>query len=168
MHVRPYHRDPDWQRFLAGCVIGVFVGFALFLFQFGTAQERQINRIRELKAEMDTLIEQKQIMLEEAEQKNKTLENKLTVQEVKIHIIDDETDVATKTELEHVVAEELHPVINRSISSVAENRELIEKAVEHKPFTVSEMTYHFRIRSLVIYSTVTLDLTISEREDNSR
>ncbi|RYL93791.1 sporulation protein [Sporolactobacillus sp. THM7-4] len=168
MRIPPYYKMPDWQRFLAGCVIGLLIGFSIFLFLYGTAQEKQINKIREQKAEIEILKEQKKILIESEERKNEDLEKKLTVQEIEIYISDHHMDEATKAELENAVADELHSIVNHSIESVADNRELIEKAIERKPLIVSDITYHFKVKSMVIFSTVTLQLQVSSRKDNTR
>ncbi|RYM06927.1 hypothetical protein EWH99_01655 [Sporolactobacillus sp. THM7-7] len=168
MRIPPYYRMPDWQRFLAGCVIGLFVGFSVFLFLYGTAQEKQINRIRELKAEIETLRAQREALIESEERKNRALERQLTVQQIDIIISDSRMDKATKAEVEHAVAEELHPLVNHSIASVADNSELVKNSIEGKPFVVSDITYQFRIKSMTIYSTVSLHLEVTDKKDNRR
>ncbi|WKB36765.1 hypothetical protein QS257_07435 [Terrilactibacillus sp. S3-3] len=69
MRIPPYYRMPDWQRFLAGIVIGILIGFSFFMFLFGMAQERQMNTIREQASQIKTLEEHKKALLEDEEQK---------------------------------------------------------------------------------------------------
>ncbi|GGL42186.1 sporulation membrane protein YtrI [Sporolactobacillus putidus] len=168
MRIPPYHRMPDRQRFLAGCIIGVLVGFSFFLFLFGAAQERQIDKIREQGAEIQMLEKQKKALIDAEERKNEQLEKKMTVQEIDVTIADASLEKAARTELEQAVADELNSVINHSIESVADNQQLIEKAIERKPFTAAEITYRFHVKSMVIFSKLTLLLEVSEKKDNSR
>ncbi|RYL94598.1 sporulation membrane protein YtrI [Sporolactobacillus sp. Y61] len=156
------------RKFIAGCIIGMLAGFAAFLFFYGETQEKQINKIRELQAGIHLLEEQKKALIDAEERKNTELEKKLTVQEIRISISGRKPDKATRTELEHQVAEELHSLINQSIASVADNRELIVKAIEKKPFTFADIVYHFHVRHIVIYSSLSIEIDISGSEDKSR
>lgn len=156
------------RRFLAGCVIGLLAGFSFFLFIYGDLQEKQVNQIRELQAQLHLLEEQKKALIDAEERKNQELEKDLTIQEISIDIADHRPDRATRTELEHQVAEELHSLINQSIASVADNRELIVRAIEKKPFTYSDIVYHFHVRRIVIFSRLMIEIDISSQKDISR
>ena len=45
MRIPPYYRNPLWQRFFAGVIIGAIISWGLFLYMFGDLQEKQIQLI---------------------------------------------------------------------------------------------------------------------------
>lgn len=167
MRIPPYYRMPDWQRFLAGIVIGILIGFSFFMFLFGMAQERQMNTIREQASQIKTLEEHKKALLEDEEQKNADLQKKLTIQEIDVSI-EGRIDKVSKYELRQKVIEELRSLIGNDIESVAVNKELIYKSIEHKPFVIDDITYRFKIQDLVIFSNLQIQLKVAEKKDNKR
>lgn len=48
MRIPPYYRDKTWQRFFAGAAIGAVMSWFVFLYLFGTLQEKQVRHIAEL------------------------------------------------------------------------------------------------------------------------
>jgi hypothetical protein len=164
----PSGRPAENRRLLAGCVIGILLGFAFFLLLDGASQERRINQIRQLQAETHLLKEERRALIRAEDRKNRELEKKRTVQEITIAIFGKAPDRATRTELTHAVKAELRPLIGQNLSSVSDNRELIVKVIEKKPFIYAEITYHFKVRSIVVDSHMAIDLAIISKKDNSR
>ncbi|MBM7644803.1 gas vesicle protein [Scopulibacillus daqui] len=161
MRIPPYYRIPSWQRFLSGVAIGMIIGFLFFVLLFGLAQERQINKIKEQATEIKSLENDKRALLEDQDKENKELEKKLKVQDVQVNILSSQRinlDRIVRYELEQQISERLHSLIKNDIESVAVNKELIYKAVEGHPFTIDKNSYYFKVKSLVIYSVIEINV----------
>lgn len=169
MRIPPYYRHHGWQRFLSGVTIGMIIGFIFFLTLYGLAQERQIDKINQQATQIDSLERNRKTLLEDQDIENKKLEKKLTVQDVKVNIIDkkDKIDRIVEFELEAKVKEQLNSLLNNDIESVSTNKELIYKAIEDHPFVIDKTPYHFAIQNLVIYSVIEVDIRAVDPEDGS-
>ena len=166
MRIPAYYRHPAWQRFFAGCAVGIIIGFSFFIVLHGLAQERQIDKILEQQTIIDELKEDNKTLLEDQEEKNRELAKQLTIQEVNINIDKGKFSLnhIVELELKQAISSQLNILINKNIDSVAENQELIFQAINGHSYTVEDKTYLFRIKTLVIYSTV--DMTVMLMEVN--
>ncbi|WKB36764.1 hypothetical protein QS257_07430 [Terrilactibacillus sp. S3-3] len=91
----------------------------------------------------------------------------MTIQEIDVSI-EGRIDKVSKYELRQKVIEELRSLIGNDIESVAVNKELIYKSIEHKPFVIDDITYRFKIQDLVIFSNLQIQLKVAEKKDNKR
>ncbi|MFC7393665.1 sporulation membrane protein YtrI [Scopulibacillus cellulosilyticus] len=161
MRIPPYYKIPSWQRFLSGVVVGMIIGFLFFILLYGLAQERQINKIREQATEIKSLQNDKKALLEDQDKENEELEKKLKVQDIQVNIQTSSRkniDRIVRYELEEQISERLQSLIKNNIESVAVNKELIYKAVEDHPFTIDKNAYYFKVKSLVIYSVIEVNV----------
>lgn len=165
MRIPQYYRAPLWQRFFSGIIVGIVIGWLFFISIYGMAQERQINKIKKLQTEKQSLIRDKEILYEEEKKKNEALQKKLTIQDIKI-IIKDKKDQKleqiTKYELKSAIEERIHSIINSDIESVATNKLLIYRAIEGHTFTIDNKRYQLSIESIVIYTTLELTLKVDD------
>ena len=60
MRIPPYYRNPLWQRFFAGAVIGGIISWCLFFYMYLDLQEKQVlliqtqqDTIKDLKNELE-------------------------------------------------------------------------------------------------------------------
>lgn len=157
-------RRPSWQRFIAGFILGMIVGWTFFIALNGLAQDRQIDIINDQQARINSLEKDKDIFQEDMKKENKELQKKLTVQELQIEFSERANAQLSKTtlsKLEEEVRGKLSSIMTQNIESVAANKELIN-LIENEPYEIDKETYRVTIQSLVIYSTVEIVLKVKE------
>ncbi|MFD2618054.1 sporulation membrane protein YtrI [Terrilactibacillus laevilacticus] len=168
MRLPPYYRMPSWQRFLAGIIVGTMIGFSFFILLFGMAQERQIQKIYEQETKIKTLQAHKKTLLEEQDQKNDLLEKKVTIQDIKVTIENSKIEKILRYDLEEQMTRDLRSLINNDIESVAINKELIYNTIEKRTYTTDRMDYQFKIQTLVIFSTLEVNVRIVHIDEKAR
>lgn len=168
MRIPPYYHDPGWQRFFAGIVLGAIIGFAVFVFLNGVAQERQLQIIAQQKLQINELEKARRILMEEEEKQNEELEKKLTVQSITIKIDKNPKillDGIKELEIKETILEQLLPLIGNDIESVASNRGLIFNAINNKSFPIEDKVYYVKVRSVTIYSDLQLHVVVEKVVD---
>lgn len=162
MRIPQYSHDPGWQRFIAGLVLGIVIGWVLFFILSGIAQERQINLINQQKKQIEELKSEKDIWLKDVKEQNKKLQQKLTIQDIQIDFAKENILGETeRSELKSQVKDQLSSLYNQNIETVAANRDLIN-LIQNQPYTIDKNQYRVKIQSLVIYSTVEMTLNIEK------
>ncbi|RWR05326.1 sporulation membrane protein YtrI [Siminovitchia fortis] len=164
MRIPPFYRHPVWQRFLAGAAVGGCISWLVFLFMFGTIQqknstiiERQAIRINELSGHIQILEEDKQKLNEENEKM-------LTIQEIDVKIHNFErygiNDRLGIYKAEESVGEDLRSLIAEDLTTVYKNKEIIKKTVENKRLTINGKQYRLVVKELYFYTTISLVLEL--------
>ncbi|WP_078555475.1 sporulation membrane protein YtrI [Bacillus alkalicellulosilyticus] len=163
MRIPPYYRRPGWQRFFGGVLLGMLIGWAFFVYNFGTIHEKLIY---DIKMKNITIEEQKETiekLRNEETRLNEEKEKRLTVQEIKITFSNDrqlKLNELTIYELQHSVSNELKEVKGKSISSVVETKELLLRSIENKVFEIGERKYRLIRDEMYIYTTLELHMKI--------
>jgi uncharacterized protein YfeS len=164
MRIPQYSHDPGWQRFIAGLVLGIIIGWLLFIILSGIAQERQINLINQQKDQIKELKNEKEIWLDDVKKQNEKLQQKLTIQDIQIDFSNEKEinlGEAEQSKLKGQIKDQLSSLYNQSIETAAANRELIN-LIQNQPYTIDKNQYRVHIQSLVIYSTVEITLKIEK------
>lgn len=164
MRIPQYSHDPGWQRFIAGLVLGIIIGWLLFIILSGIAQERQINLINQQKDRIKELKNEKEIWLDDVKKQNEKLQQKLTIQDIQIDFSNEKEiklGEAEQSKLKGQIKDQLSSLYNQSIETAAANRELIN-LIQNQPYTIDKNQYRVHIQSLVIYSTVEITLKIEK------
>ncbi|ADC48750.1 hypothetical protein BpOF4_03420 [Alkalihalophilus pseudofirmus OF4] len=159
MRIPPYYKRPGWQRFFAGIVIGVLIGWVFFLYQYGLIYEELMVKL----SEQEVTIQSQTRTIEElrSQQKEENEENarKLTVQKIEIHFTNTQRlrlNQLTLFELQQQALEELAFLERKNIASVSETRDLMKKMLENKLFVVDENRFQLEIEE--VYLTTTLEI----------
>ncbi|MCT8137390.1 hypothetical protein H1D32_06295 [Anaerobacillus sp. CMMVII] len=163
MRIPPYYRKPSWQRFFAGLIIGIIIGWFFFIYQFGNIQEKLVTEIKVQEAIIDDQKRNIEILRSDKDELNKENQKKLTVQEVKVYFKNDKALKLSELsiyELRSQIENELTPVINKNIETVSNTSELLQQTIQNKTFTVNEKKYHVIIRELHLYTTLELFVEI--------
>ncbi|MFY4774612.1 sporulation membrane protein YtrI [Metabacillus sp. RGM 3146] len=164
MRIPPYYRQPSWQRFFVGAFIGAIISWCVFLFTYGVFHERLVYIVHK---QQDTIRGQNQrlkIWEEDIKILNKETIEKLTVNDVKVHLTNaDRYDLSTLTifKIENNVKEDISDVIARDIESVFKSRKLLKKAIENKVYKLDDKSYRLKITEMAIYTTVYVELEIA-------
>lgn len=163
MRIPPYYRKPGWQRFFAGIIIGMVIGWFFFIYQFGTVQEKLVT---EIKMQETTIKEQKrniEILRSDKDELNKENQKKLTVQEVKIYFKNDKALKLSELslhELRSQIEHELTPIMNKPIETVSNASDLLHQTIQNKTYTVNDKRYHVIIKEVHLYTTLQLFVEI--------
>ncbi|MCM3122704.1 sporulation protein [Mesobacillus sp. AQ2] len=165
MRVPPYYRKPEWQRFFSGAAVGALVSWVLFLYMNGAWMEKHAKTIEQQKDEIADLKSDIEIWMEDYEELNKKNQEKLTVQEIKVKIVNDkkykQLDTLSIYEIEEETKGQLNMLLAKDLDSVFKSRELITKVIENKSIRISDKRYKLKIKSMVIYTSVSILVEIS-------
>jgi len=161
MRVPPYYRKPSWQRFFSGMAIGAALSWVLFLYFNGVLMEKNSKTIHEQKDKIAELEEDIKIWQDDYAELNKKNEEKLTVQEIKVKIVNDKKyklDALSIYEIEEQTKSDLNILLAKDLDSVFKSRELITKLIENKTIPINDKRYKLKIKSMVIYTSVSIQV----------
>ncbi len=166
MRIPPYYRKPEWQRFFSGMAVGALLAWVLFLYIYGVSMERNAKKIEQQKDEISELKSDIQIWMEDYAELNKKNQEKLTVQEIKVKIVNDQKykkylDTLSIYEIEEETKGQLNMLLAKDLDSVFKSRDLITKVVENRTIPVNDKRYKLKIKSMVIYTSVSIQVEIS-------
>ncbi|KJE28954.1 sporulation membrane protein YtrI [Geobacillus thermoleovorans] len=164
MRIPPYYQYPSWQRFFAGAAIGALISWFVFLYMFGVLQEKQVRHVNELNEQIADLQNEIRIWQEDYIHYNKEMKKKLTVQDVSVHLANAEQyklDSYTTFRIEDSVKEDLSHLITKDIETVYNSRELIERAIENKTYTIHEKTYRLELHTLTIFTLLAVEVKLA-------
>ncbi len=163
MRIPPYYRRPSWQRFFSGMAVGGAISWCIFLYIFGVWQDKHIYKIRK---QADDISEYKKDILiwqQEYKEINKRNIEQLTVQKINIKITNWERyklDTLSVFETEEAVKDDISMMLAKDIDTVYKSKELIKKIIENKAVKLNDKRYKLKVKELVIYTTLTIQLEI--------
>ncbi|ANB57918.1 putative sporulation membrane protein ytrI [Anoxybacillus sp. B7M1] len=163
MRIPPYYRDKTWQRFFAGAAIGAVLSWFIFLHLFGVLQEKQVRQITELQDKIADLNSDIQIWQEDYIKLNKLNKKKLTVQEIRIQLVNAneyKLDSYMKFHIEESVKEDVSHLVAKDIETVYQSKDLLKKTIENKTYTINEQTYRLEITELFLFTTLSIELKL--------
>ncbi|WP_077619060.1 sporulation membrane protein YtrI [Bacillus sinesaloumensis] len=163
MRVPPYHEKPGWQRFFAGVVVGALISWFVFLFQFGVLQDKQIQKISEQTTEINDLKKSNDILIEDSKKLNEANKNKLKIQDFEIVFANRKKVNLSSLDLhilKSAVTEDLNSLIGKDIQSVSQNKELLFRTIENRPYELDDKTYKLKIYTVFFDTTLEISLNI--------
>ncbi|WP_042459666.1 sporulation membrane protein YtrI [Neobacillus dielmonensis] len=163
MRIPPYYRKPSWQRFFAGMGIGGAISWCIFLYIFGVWQEENSKLIQTQQNEIEELKNDIKIWQADYEELNQRNLDKITVQKINIKIINGERyrlDDLSVFQTEEAVRDDIKMVLAKDLETVAKSKELIKKIIENEPVKLNEKRYKLKVREMVIYTTLSIQLEL--------
>ena len=163
MRIPPYYRRPSWQRFFAGAAVGGAISWCIFLYIFGVWQEESAILIREQQKEISELNNDIKIWQEDYEELNNRNLEKITVQKINIKITNWERyklDQFSVFETEEAVRDDIKMVLAKDLETVAKSKDLVKKIIENKPIKINDKRYKLRVKEMIIFTTLTIQLEI--------
>ncbi|WP_456278018.1 sporulation membrane protein YtrI [Bacillus sp. AK128] len=164
MRIPPYYEKGSWQRFFAGGVIGGLISWVIFAYMFGTYQDTQILWISKQAEEIKDLKEDIKIWQEDYQKLNEENQKGLTLQEINVSLTNGDKfklDNFRTYELETLAKQEINHLIAKEITTIYDSKELIQKAIENRVFTIGEKQYRLEVRGVyVLYSKLEIDVTM--------
>ncbi|MBU8905167.1 sporulation membrane protein YtrI [Desertibacillus haloalkaliphilus] len=163
MRIPPYYQHPGWQRFLAGVVIGMLIGWLFFLYHFGHVHEKLVIEIR--KQQMTIENQKKDIETLRSDQRRLNEENqkKLTIQDIEIEFTNERKlrlNELTLYELRQKAIDELNFLKNKDIETVAETKDLMIRTIENKVFEIEDSRYQLNVEELYLFTTLEMHMKI--------
>lgn len=162
MRIPPLHRDPVWQRFFSGLVIGGCISWTLFLILFGMAQEQNAMLIQEQANQIKKLRKDIEIWQEDYQKLNQKNEEMLTVQEINITLVGYEkyqiTDRQSIYMVEEGIKDDLRSLLAKDLATVHQNKEIIKKTIENKIVNINDKKYKLSVREIFFYTTIEIEL----------
>ncbi|MFZ7945742.1 sporulation membrane protein YtrI [Neobacillus sp. 19] len=163
MRIPPLYRRPSWQRFFSGMAIGGAISWCIFLYIYGVWQEKNSELIRKQQEDIVDLNNEKKIWQEEYKELNKRNIEQLTVQKFTIKIINADKyklDLLSVLETENSVRDDISMMLAKDLDTVYKSRDLLKKTIENKPVEINKKRYKLKIKEMVIYTNVTIQLEI--------
>lgn len=163
MRIPPYYRRPSWQRFFSGMAIGGAISWCIFLYIHGVWQERYSKQILSLQDDISDLQNEKKIWQEEYKELNKRNLEKITVQKINIKITNGEKyklDDFSTFQTEEAVKDELSMMLAKDLETAYKSKDLLKKIIENKPIKINDKRYKLKIKEMVIYTTLSIQLEI--------
>ncbi len=163
MRIPPYYRRPSWQRFFSGMALGGIISWFIFMYIHGVWQEKSAKLTHQLEDNIKDLENEKKIWQEEYEKLNRQNLEQITVQKINIKITNWEKyklDLFSVSQTEEAVKDEISMMLAKDLETVAKSKDLIKKVIENKPVKINEKRYKLKVKEMVIYSTLTIELEI--------
>ncbi|MCM3568302.1 sporulation membrane protein YtrI [Neobacillus mesonae] len=163
MRIPPYYRRPSWQRFFAGMAIGGAISWCIFLYIFGVWQEDNAKLIRKQRQDILELNHDIKIWQEDYRELNNRNLEKITVQKIQIKITNSQRyklDDFSVFETEEAVRDDIKMVLAKDLETVAKSKDLIKKIIENKPIKINEKRYKLKVKEMIIFTTLTVQLEI--------
>ncbi|WP_203361493.1 sporulation membrane protein YtrI [Bacillus sp. REN10] len=169
MRVPVFHKRQRRKWLLSGAVIGSCISWLLFLYMFGSLQERQAITIEMQKNEIRDLTQHLEIWQEEYKQLNKKNLHKLTVQEVKIEIKNYEkygiNDAQSIYEIQESIKEDLSVLYAKDLETVYSQKELLRQTIENKTIKINQKSYSLHVKEWLFHTTIQVQLELALQAD---
>ncbi|MCM3759659.1 hypothetical protein M3212_02530 [Alkalihalobacillus oceani] len=164
MRVPPFIERPSWQRFFAGVIIGILIGWAFFIYQYGQVYEGLMLRISKQEALIHKQEERIEGLVSEQTKLNEENQKKLTIQQIEIVYVNDRRlrlNQLTLFELREQALNELQFIERKDIETVATMKDSIIKTLENKVFHVGEGRYQLDVKEVYLFTTLRLYVEIT-------
>jgi hypothetical protein len=164
MRIPPFYQRTSWQRFFSGMAIGGAISWVIFLYIYGVWQDRHIYKIKKQEDVIKELNNDIKIWQQEYKEMNKRNIEQLTVQKINIKITNAEKyklDDLSVFETEEAVKHDIGMMLAKDIETVYKSKDLIKKIIENKTFKLNDKRYKLRVKEMVIYTTLSIQLDLS-------
>jgi hypothetical protein len=170
MRIPPYYEKGSWQRFFAGGVVGGILSWIIFAYMFGVYQDIQIKHITKQAEEIRKLKANIEIWQEDYKKLNEENQKGITLQEINVKLINAEKykfDSLRKLDLESKVREDISHLIAKEISTIYDDQDLIERAIENRSFTIDDKDYQLEVRGIYLLYT-NLEIQVAMKFKNEK
>lgn len=163
MRIPPFYQRPIWQRFFAGVAIGGLISWLIFLYMYGELQEEQTKLIRQQQDEINDLSRSVKIWQEEFKALNKQNEQQLTIQEIKIKLVNGhkyKLDSFSIFEIEERIKEDVSIMNAKDLETVFKSKDVLRKMIENKIVKINDKRYKLEVKEIVIFTTLSIQIAI--------
>ncbi|CAM3920200.1 sporulation membrane protein YtrI [Lederbergia lenta] len=164
MRIPPLYRKPTWQRFFAGAAVGGCISWVIFLFMFGTLQEKHSMLIDNQAALIKELQAKIKIWQDDYQDLNEQNLEMLTIQEIQVKLTHYEkyniNDKQSISSIEEAVKEDLQPLLAKELDSVYKNRDIIKKTIENKTMNINGKRYKLLVTGIHYFTTISIEVEL--------
>ncbi|MDN4527508.1 sporulation membrane protein YtrI [Fictibacillus fluitans] len=163
MRIPPFFNRKGYQRFFAGMMLGIILGWVFFLMQYGMTVEHYVSTIKNQASHIADLKEQIAQWRDTYEQSNEENEKQLRVQKIKVYVTNNNTLRLPQLkiyEISESVQDQLENLLGEDIESVYKTRMLLYKAIENKRYEVDGEGYKVTVTHLFLYTTLEVHVKI--------
>ncbi|OLO40262.1 hypothetical protein BTR23_07155 [Alkalihalophilus pseudofirmus] len=163
MRVPPYYKRPGWQRFFAGIIIGMIIGWVFFVYEFGTINETLVSEIKKQQITIDSLKQDIETLRSVEKKLNEENEKKLTIQELEMYFTNEKQvklSELTLYELKQKGLNELRFLKGKDIATVSATEELMIRTIENTVFEIGDNRYKLKVEQVHLYTTLVLHMKI--------
>lgn len=156
-----------WKSFIAGVLIGIIIAWGIFLFIYGTYQDKQLRILIQQQETIQQLEIEKNILIDDKQKLNDETKENLVIQDIQVSIINAKQmklDALLQEQLTNVMLEDLHDLLTQPVESVSNNHSILKKLIENKNYKVDDNSYAFHVET--IYFDTILDIQVSIRRNN--
>lgn len=157
----------EWRRLFVGMALGAIISWLIFLYIYGDWQEKYSKTIKEQRELIRTLKKEKEIWQEDIQKLNKENEDKLTIQQINVKIINHEKynlDLFSVHEFEEAIKEDIRTLLTKDIETAYKSRELIRRTIENRSFVAHDKRYRLQIKEVIYYTTLSIELNLQFAE----
>lgn len=163
MKIPPHYLVKEWTRFFSGMAMGGLISWIIFLYIHGEWNEEFSKTMKLQEERIQQLEKEKKIWQEDIEEINKKNQEKLTVQNIEVKIINYQKyklDTFSVHEMEEKVKESIRSLISKDIETAFESDELVRRAIENQTYIAHDKRYRLTIYKIVYYTTITIHLQL--------
>jgi intein/homing endonuclease len=161
MKAPPEKLSFGWAKFFVGVFFGSIISWLIFIYMHGVTQEQQVVLINKLNTQIKELETSKSQLIENQQRLNEENKKSLTVQGLKISIINSrqyKLSQFTTLLIVNDVKNDLSHLLTQDIRSVSRNRELLRRAIENKVYAKDDRRFKLEIDT--IYFDTILEITL--------
>ncbi|SDM89609.1 hypothetical protein SAMN04488137_2468 [Fictibacillus solisalsi] len=163
MRIPPFFNRKGYQRFFAGLMLGIILGWVFFLMQYGLTVEHYVSTIKNQASHIADLKEQIAQWKDTYEKSNEENEKQLRVQKIKVYVTNNNTLRLPQLkvyEISESVQDQLENLLGEEIESVYKTRMLLYKAIENKGYEVDGESYKVIVTQLFLYTSLEVHVKI--------
>lgn len=160
MHIVPYHRKKTWQRFILGMLLGGTIAYVLFSYMHGKMYEKVLSENIQLKSTIRQLEAQNEALLKDKESLKKDAYHVRSIAIIFENKEELKLDRLITHELEDYIKKEINYIIGKSVSSLAENSDLLVSIIESSSVTIDDISFEFKVVKLFITEDVEITLHV--------
>lgn len=163
MRIPSWHLWRRWRRFFTGMAVGGAISWCIFVFISGVWQEKYSILIQEQKEDIEEYKSEKLIWQEEFKALNKKNLEKMTIQDIRVKIINVEKyklDTFSVFQVEESIKEDLNIIVAKDLETVYKSRDLLKRVIENKVVPINGKRYRLEVKEVYIYTTLNIQLEI--------
>lgn len=167
MRVPSANTAKRWCLVLAGAAVGGVLSWFIFLYIYGVFQEEQASKIAEQREIIEKQEAKLHVLLEDQEKLNTENKRLLTIQEIKIKLINREKYDLDNLTLENMttsIHNDLQHLLTKNIQSIAKNKDLLKKVIENKTYKHYDRLYRFKVDTISFDTVLEISITIEKEK----
>lgn len=166
MRIPPLYKEKEWQLFMGGVVIGGLLAWGIFLYMYGSFQDKQLRILIQQQETIQQLETEKNVLIEDKQKLNEETKDKLVVQDIQVKITnakEAQLDALLQEQLTNAILDDLQDLLTDHVETVSNNKEMLKKLIENKEYKVDSKVYQFHVETIYFDTTLEIYVRIVEK-----